>query len=55
MYISMYMCVTRVFSQGVFNYPPLNFCIVLLYNFLIFCFLNDPMITSKFDEALILS
>ena len=45
---------TMVFIQGVFNYPSLIFCTVLLYNYIIFCILNDPIITFKFDEALIL-
>ena len=53
--IYVYTCVTRVFIQGVLNYLSLIFCTVLLYNFLISCFLNDPKITFKFDEALILS
>lgn len=43
----------RLFIQGVFNYPFLIFCTILLYNFRISCFLNDPIITFNFDEALI--
>ena len=44
---------TRVFIQGIFDYPALMFGIVLLYNYIISCFLNDPDTTYKFDEALI--
>ena len=51
----VYKCVTRVFIQGVFDYPSLIFCTILLYNLLVFCFLNDPISTFKFDEALIVS
>ena len=53
--IYVYKCVTKVFIQGVFHYPSLIFCTVLLYDLLILCFLNNPIITFKFDEALILS
>jgi hypothetical protein len=49
----MYLCI-HVRDKGI-NYPSLIFCTVLLYYLLISCFLNDPIITFKFDEALILS
>ena len=51
----VYTCVTRVFNLGVFNYLSLIFCTVYLHNLLISCFLNDPIITLNFVEALILS
>ena len=56
--LDMYVCIhvrDRVFIIGVFNYLSLIFCTVYLHNLLISSFLNDPIITSNFVEALILS
>jgi hypothetical protein len=54
--LDMYICIhvrDKGIIQGVFNYLSLIFCAVLLYNLLISCVLNDPIITLNFDETLI--
>ena len=47
----MYVCI-HVCDKGILSFI---FCTVYLHNLLVSCFLNDPIITLNFVEALILS